>query len=127
MNFESWWKDYPRKVGKGAARREWEKAVKLATPEEIHAGLMRNLAWLQGEYRGPAQDFRPHPRTWLHQERWEDDLSPPVTTENMVDLALQAKWEREEHASVEEPDKRIRDRSIARALQAQVGQARKPH
>lgn len=68
--FEEFWQAYPRKIGKGAARKAWEKAVEKSPPYEIMAGVekfKRAKPW-----RGDLQ-FCPHPTTWLNQERWEDE------------------------------------------------------
>lgn len=70
--FEQFWRTYPRRIGKGAARKSFEKAMKLATFEEIMAGLQRQLAY----YASREQQFIPHPTTWLNQERWADDPQP---------------------------------------------------
>ena len=67
--FEAFWRTYPRRVGKGAARTKFERALKLATFEEIMAGLRRQLSY----YATREQQFIPHPATWLFQERWDDE------------------------------------------------------
>lgn len=44
--------------------------------ELAHSGLIRYIAyWKQKEIE---KQFLPHPATWLHQKRWEDDLSDNV-------------------------------------------------
>lgn len=70
--FEDFWKQYPRRIGKGAARKAFEKALKLASFEEIETGLRRQLSY----YQSREQQFIPHPTTWLNQERWADDPQP---------------------------------------------------
>jgi hypothetical protein len=67
--FEQFWRAYPRRIGKGAARKAFEKALKLATVEEIMTGLSRQLSY----YASREQQFIPHPTTWLNQERWADE------------------------------------------------------
>lgn len=74
--FEQFWNTYPRKAAKGAARRAWSKAVRIATPDEIIAGAARYAA-------DPHRDasFTAHPATWLNSERWLDsDLPARETT-----------------------------------------------
>ena len=73
QSFEAFWKAYPRRVGKGAARKAYEKAIKIATPDEIMAGLIRQLAY----YATREQQFIPHPSTWLNGERWDDEPQIP--------------------------------------------------
>lgn len=70
--FDDFWAVVPRKVGKQAARRAWEKAVKLESPQVI-VQKMR-------EYRDDpnrVEEFTKHPSTWLNAGCWEDDPLPP--------------------------------------------------
>jgi hypothetical protein len=57
---------YPRKTGKGAAEKAWEKASRLAQPETI-INAVRDFRWPED------LQFVPHPVTWLNQRRWEDE------------------------------------------------------
>lgn len=68
--FEEFWRYYPAKVGKAAARRAFPRAVKQAggDPDEIVFGLKARLHLFPEDPR-----FIPHPATWLNQGRWEDD------------------------------------------------------
>lgn len=69
--FIEFWESVPRKVGKGAARKAWGKAVKKADPQTIIDGMRR--------YRDDpnrSDEFTAHPSTWLNAERWEDDPLP---------------------------------------------------
>lgn len=66
--FDAFWSAYPRKVGKDDARRKYAQVVKGgAKPEEILAGLKRTRFDTR-----EAGRFIPHPATWLHQGRWQD-------------------------------------------------------
>lgn len=67
--FERVWEHYPRKVGKGAARKAWAKARRGASFSEITGPLG---AWIRAQ-RGTPLDKTPHFSTWLNQERWLDD------------------------------------------------------
>lgn len=67
-DFESFWLAYPRKIGKLAAKKAWERACRLATADAILAGLERYRAHMPDD-----PQFRPHPATWLNQGRWDDD------------------------------------------------------
>ena len=64
--FERFWSVYPRRVGKGAARKSFDRAASKADPEAIilAAGKIQTDGDLQ---------FVPHPSTWLNQERWNDE------------------------------------------------------
>jgi hypothetical protein len=71
--FDAFWTAYPRKVGKGAARKAWPKALKAAggNPGRIIAGA---VAFAVDPNREAA--FTPHPATWLNAERWDDEPLP---------------------------------------------------
>ncbi len=64
--FEAWWAAYPRKVGKGFARRAYAKAVKGgASPATLLDAVQRQ--------RWPESRYIPYPATWLNGECWADD------------------------------------------------------
>jgi hypothetical protein len=69
--FEEFWKVYPRKVAKGAARKAWDK-INLKEADAIIAGATRFA-------NDPNRDetYTPHPATWLNSERWTDEPLPP--------------------------------------------------
>ncbi|RWE03854.1 helix-turn-helix domain-containing protein [Mesorhizobium sp.] len=66
-SFETWWKLYPEKVGKGAARKAFERALRKTTVESLVAGVQRYIA------TKPADRAWCHASTWLNQERWTDE------------------------------------------------------
>lgn len=70
LAFEAFWLVYPRKIGKGQARKAWIAAAKQADPDTIMAGAMR-LA----QQPGRDEKFTPHPSTWLNGERWLDETA----------------------------------------------------
>lgn len=70
-DFVHFWNAYPRKVGKGAAYKAWEKAVDKVEPETIIAKIQQ---W-KSSVDFPDPDFIPHASTWLNQERWHDEYS----------------------------------------------------
>ena len=67
--FESWYKMYPRKVGKGGARKAFKSALKKADYETLCRG---RDAFIE-EAVGKDKSFIPYAATWLNQERWTDD------------------------------------------------------
>jgi len=71
--FETFWDDYPRKVGKKAACRAWTKAVKTITADELHARLLDRLP----ELNARDDRYRPHPATWLNEGRYDDPVTTP--------------------------------------------------
>jgi hypothetical protein len=72
--FENVWAHYPRKVGKGAALAEWRKARRHHSFDAISQPLGQFVRLVKGT--DPSKI--PHLRTWLHQERWEDNQADAV-------------------------------------------------
>lgn len=87
-DFEAFWRAYPRRVGKGAARREWHK--QRPTPVIVHK-MHQALAWQcqQEQWTRDGGAFIPHPRTWLHQERWDDE---PMTVQAATPVDGASAW-----------------------------------
>ncbi|GBC87213.1 hypothetical protein HRbin12_01215 [bacterium HR12] len=73
--FGEFWRLYPRKVGKRAARAAFERAARRASVDAILEGVRRFAA----DPNLPEKSFIPHPTTWLNQDRWEDEPLPPRT------------------------------------------------
>jgi hypothetical protein len=67
--FDSFWKNYPKKVGKEAARKAFAKALKITDVNRIMVGLEA----LRIEVAGKDPKFTPHPSTWLNEGRWDDE------------------------------------------------------
>jgi hypothetical protein len=74
--FDEFWKVFPKKAGKPAALKAWQKAIKTARPDAIIAAA-KVYAGTDGVQRG----FVKHPQGWLNEERFNDaDLQPvPVS------------------------------------------------
>lgn len=78
MSFDEFWAEYPLRKAKIAARTAYDKARKVASHEQIMAGVRR--------YK-PKQGFCKHPATWLNQGCWDDDeptIAIPVAREKWV-------------------------------------------
>jgi DNA-binding transcriptional MocR family regulator len=67
--FAEFWERYPRRIGKAAARKAYEKALKVGTHDDIMFGLSQQMPSLASR----EQQYIPHPSTWLTQERWNDE------------------------------------------------------
>lgn len=63
-DFDSFWQQYPKKVGKGAAKTAYSRALKKVSHADIMAGLARY---------NPDPQYTCNPTTWLNQERWSDE------------------------------------------------------
>jgi len=85
-DFDEWWKEYPNKIGKGAAKTAYSKAIKKASAGELLLGVRRYI-----EEKPPDRQWC-NPATWLNQERWTDEPSNPKqsngTTTQDLDRAL---------------------------------------
>lgn len=74
--FEEFWESYPRKVGKGDARRAWIRARPNAGMRAKIQATIRKMARCEQWTKNGGQ-YIPHPATWLNREGWEDE--PEVT------------------------------------------------
>lgn len=73
-SFAQFWAVYPRKVAKIAAKRKWDSL--RPTPELVRQ-MMAALEWQIPTWTD--HQFIPHPSTWLHNGRWEDEKPKPRT------------------------------------------------
>lgn len=71
--FNSFWKEYPKKISKVVAEKAFHKHN--PTPELLEKMLLsiqeqkKSDQWLRD-----GGQFIPHPTTWLNQKRWEDEV-----------------------------------------------------
>ena len=80
--FDVFWQAYPRKVGKGASRKAWEKIK----PDENLKNKIITAVEQQKKSKQWTKDegqYIPHPATWLNQERWEDE---PVKVKSQIEI-----------------------------------------
>ena len=72
-DFDSFWRFYPRKAGKEAARKAW---AKLRPDTHIMQMIADNVKERveKGEWRKDNQSFILHASTYLNQKRWEDEV-----------------------------------------------------
>jgi hypothetical protein len=77
-DFEQWWQQVPRKVGKAAAAKLYRRIVERreATVEMLTAGILRYAA----EVANREERYIAHPSTWLSQGRWNDEPAKKVGT-----------------------------------------------
>jgi len=75
--FEHFWRAYPKRLGKGAAEKAFDKACGKGTAAlEVLPKLLKAIdaqrktpQWLKD-----GGQYIPYPATWLNQRRWEDDV-----------------------------------------------------
>lgn len=73
--FEDFWAAYPRRVGKFAARKAYQKARTMASAQDILDGVGRYL-----RAKPSYADFC-FPATFLNQGRWLDETDAPKSYE----------------------------------------------
>ena len=69
--FDEFWSLYPRKIAKATARKAW---AKLSAEQQLMAAKAIDTHCQYWSAKETELEFIPHPATWLHQERWEDEL-----------------------------------------------------
>lgn len=88
-HFITFWACYPRRTGKGAARKAFAAAVAAGADPDV----IVEAAGAYGDRCHQLQkepQFIPHPATWLNQERWEDDEEQAPRVRSKVDDALRS-------------------------------------
>lgn len=70
-DFDLFWDAFPRKAGKGAARQKFDIATRTTAAQIIMQALAAQKA--AGMF-SPDLKFVPHPATWLHQQRYDDEV-----------------------------------------------------
>lgn len=101
--FERFWSVYPRHEAKTVAKAEFEKLK----PDEGLLEIMISAIEKQkksDQWIKEGGQFIPHPRTWLHQKRWEDEVteSKPYTKTVVAQQYSQRDYSEED----EEADRR---------------------
>jgi len=85
LAFDKFWSFYPRKIGKGGAKKAWEKITRGVKPELIIEGARRMAA----DPNLPETQFIPHPSTWLNEGRWDDEPYAPRGKTNLKEIQRQ--------------------------------------
>ncbi len=68
--FDDFWTLYPKRIARKEAERQWNRLSEANKVEALTALLGWRKVWLA---RGELQ-YTPNAGTWLHQERWTDEL-----------------------------------------------------
>lgn len=68
--FAEFWAAYPRKTGKAAAQRAWEKAKDKPPLADVLSAIERQRR--SDQWCKDSGQFIPLPATWLNQGRWDD-------------------------------------------------------
>ena len=70
--FDAFWTAYPRKTGKGEARKAW---AKIRPNAELIQQILDAVKWQSqsDQWKKEKGQYIPYPATWLNQQRWEDE------------------------------------------------------
>ena len=71
MEFNLFWAQYPKKVGKLTAKRSWEKLSQENQQKALEAIVEHRKYWTA---KGTDWDYIAHASTWLNNHRFEDEL-----------------------------------------------------
>ena len=86
VDFELFWKEYPRKIDKQKAYRSWKK-IPVREYIDIAKGLEKwNAYWTERN----EPEYIPHPTVWLNNRRWESE-PPKITKKKSPALNYQQK------------------------------------
>jgi hypothetical protein len=112
--FNLFWDQYPIKVGKAAAKKAWDKAIKIEAPDVIIQGAVQ---YAGDPNRHPS--FTAHASTWLNAHRWNDSPLPPrvLTSEerrerDLIDSRAKTEKERLETLKWQEELKETQSKAI---------------
>jgi hypothetical protein len=89
-DFDAFWAEVPRKVGKDDARKAYAKALKKADHDTLIAGMRRYAQ----EREGQDEKFTVHPSRWLNAGRWEDvPAARPNDFHDKIDAMLKGQFD----------------------------------
>ena len=71
MEFNLFWAQYPRKVGKLTAQRSWQKMPDDHKQKALEAIVDHRKYWTA---KGTELDYIPHASTWLNNQRFFDEI-----------------------------------------------------
>jgi len=95
IQFAEWWKVYPNKKGKGAAKTAYRKALKKLSHDDLVA-----YARVYADDPNRVDKYTPYPQKWLNQERWDDEASAPLSNSERLRAEALAEMERDSDANL---------------------------
>ena len=84
--FDDLWAIYPKKVGKGQARKAFNAALRKVDQDKIQ----HSLSLFVRSWGNQDKKFMPHLATWLNGERWDDEIQQPSLQDMTSDQQMQA-------------------------------------
>ena len=85
--FNRLWEAYPKKVGKEAARKTWDKLDRTLPAMDVLLRAVQQQKQSR-QWQKDNGEFIPHLSTWLNKKRWEDEMpkTQPRIPTSMVEL-----------------------------------------
>ena len=91
--FDEFWAAFPRKVGKDAALKAFEKRrPDRAMLDQMLAAIAKQRA--SPDWQKDGGQFIPHPTTWLNQGRWQDEVTVVSAAEQR--MAGWSEWSKQQ-------------------------------
>ena len=78
--FEEFWRKYPKKVGKGAAEKAFDK---IKPTQQVFERMLSAIEKQKNsaQWKKDNGQYIPNPATWLNQQRWEDEVTTAAVTD----------------------------------------------
>ena len=111
--FDTWYDKYPRKVGKQAAIKAFNRLTAKEKKLAITSLDNHIKHWLKSD---TDMEHIPHPSTWLNQKRWEDTL----VADNLKEQARANKLAREEERNRAESKRLSKEANTPEAREARA-------
>jgi hypothetical protein len=83
MNFNQFYTLYPRKQGRRAAEKSWQRLSSQEQQDALEALPNHIEYW---KLKQTEMEYICHPATWINQGRWEDTLDMEVKKNKKPDL-----------------------------------------
>lgn len=86
--FYRFWRAYPKRIGKGAAEKVWNKIKPDESLLQVMIGSIANSEESE-QWQKDGGQYIPNPATWLNQKRWEDELTM-ISKHSGIDAAVES-------------------------------------
>jgi hypothetical protein len=112
-SFEDFYKAYPRKTAKGAAKKAWDKLPQ----EDRQKAVEGALRYANDPNRD--ESFTAYPATWLNAERWLDEPLPPrkftqeeIKARELLESRAKSEAERLRSQKIDEENRRAQEQAV---------------
>jgi hypothetical protein len=93
-HWERFYSAYPKKEGRGAALKSWQKITNGMGHEELEKFTQKIVTAINAQklsrWNASDRKYIPMPSTWLNQCRWDDEIQSsiekPITKYAVIDL-----------------------------------------